>query len=52
MASTAQERQAILAAYPPVTDKKKSAWVDKVNKMSDAQVHAIYIRLKGQGKIK
>lgn len=52
MASTAQERQALLAAYPPVSDPKKSAWVDRVNKMSDAQVHAIYIRLKSQGKIK
>lgn len=52
VANTEQERQAILAAYPPVSDKKKSPWVDKVNKMSDAQVHAIYIRLKGQGKIK
>lgn len=52
MASTEQERAAILAAYPPVSDKKKSPWVEKVNKMSDAQVHAFYVRLKGQGKIK
>lgn len=52
MATSNQERDALLAAYPPVTDKKKSAWVDKVNKMSDAQIHAIYIRLKSQGKIK
>lgn len=52
MSSTEQERQAILAAYPPVSDKRKSPWVKKVNEMSDAQVHAIYIRLKGQGKIK
>lgn len=52
MASTAQERQALLDAYPPVSDPRKSPWVKKVNKMSDAQVHAIYIRLKQQGKIK
>lgn len=26
-------------------------WKDKVNKMSDAQVQAIYLRLKSQGKI-
>lgn len=52
MASSASERRAILDAYPPVTDPKKSAWVDRVKKMSDAQVHAIYIRLKSQGKIK
>lgn len=52
MASTAEERRALLAVYPPVSDPKKSPWVQKVNKMSDAQVHAIYIRLKQQGKIK
>lgn len=52
MATNQQERDAILAAYPPVADKKKSAWVKRVGSMSDAQVHAIYIRLKGQGKIK
>lgn len=52
MASTEQERQALLAVYPPVSDKKKSRWVEKVNEMSPAQVHAIYIRFKSQGKIK
>ena len=52
MANSNEERRAILEAYPPVSDKKKSPWVDKVNKMSDSQVHAIYIRLKLQGKIK
>lgn len=50
--TTEQERSAILAAHPPVSDKRKSPWVDKVKKMPDAQVHAIYIRLKDQGKIK
>lgn len=52
MANSAEERRAILDAYPPVSDKKKSPWFDKVNRMSDAQVHAIYIRLKSQKKIK
>lgn len=52
MPTSEEERAAILAAYPPVSAKQKSPWVNKVKKMSDAQVHAIYIRLKGQGKIK
>jgi len=52
MPSEAEERRALLEAYPPVSDKKKSPWVEKVNKMSKAQVHAIYIRLKDQGVIK
>lgn len=52
MASTAEERLALLEAYPPVADKDKSDWVKKVNKMSNAQVHAIYMRLKSQKVIK
>jgi hypothetical protein len=52
MASKSEERRALLEAYPPASDKKKSPWVEKVNKMSDAQVHAFYIRLKNQGVIK
>ncbi len=52
MASNADERRALLAVYPPVSAKEKSPWVKKVNAMSDAQVHAIYLRLKSQGKIK
>lgn len=52
LANSAEERRAILSAYPPVSEKNKSPWVEKVSKMSDAQVHAIYIRLKKQGKIK
>lgn len=52
MASPVEERRAILEAYPAVSDPKKSPWVRKVNKMTDEQVHAIYIRLKAQGKIK
>lgn len=52
MASTEQERQALLEVYPPVSPKQKSPWVEKVKKMPAAQVHAMYIRLKSQGKIK
>lgn len=52
MDSTNDERRALLEAYPPVSDKRKSPWLVKVNKMSDSQVHAIYIRLKTQGVIK
>lgn len=51
MANTAEERRALLEVYPPVSHAN-SAWVKKVNTMSDPQVHAIYIRLKDQGKIK
>lgn len=52
MASNAEERRALLEAYPPVADKDKSDWIRKVNKMSDAQVHAMYMRLKSQKVIK
>lgn len=30
---------------------KSKAWLDKVRRMSDGQVYAIYIRLKEQNKI-
>ena len=40
-----KEREAVKAAYP----SKK--WMDKVKKMDDGQVIAIYRRLKSQGKI-
>jgi hypothetical protein len=30
---------------------KSPLWFDKVNRMSDAQVTAIYIRLKTEGKL-
>jgi hypothetical protein len=43
--STEQKRQALLAAYSGQT------WLDKVKKMSDEQVVAIYLRLKKQNKI-
>lgn len=40
-----KEREALKKAYP----SKK--WAEKVNKMSDAQVIAVYMRLRLQGKI-
>ena len=43
--NTNQKRQELLKAY----DSPK--WHDKVKKMSDAQVVAIYLRLKQQNKL-
>lgn len=43
--SNIREREALKKAYP----SKK--WADKVNKMSEQQVAAVYLRLKSQGKI-
>lgn len=40
------ERNALANAYPG------RAWKDKVKKMSDSQVTAIYLRLKQQGVIR
>lgn len=40
-----QKRTALKNAYP---GKK---WSDKVDKMDDQTVVAIYLRLKGQGKV-
>lgn len=46
MASINEEREAVkkIGQFP-------KQWAEKVNKMSDAQIHAIYIRLKSQGKL-
>lgn len=41
-----QKRQELLKAYP-----NSPTWKDKVGKMSDGQVTAIYIRLKAEGKL-
>lgn len=41
-----KERQAIKNAYP-----KSDVWHKKVNKMTEDQVAAIYLRLKRIGKI-
>ncbi len=40
-------REAILAAY-----KNSPTWPDKVKKMSDQQVQAVYFRLLASGRIK
>lgn len=46
MSSTeSKEREAVKAAYP------SQKWTDKVKKMSDAQIIAVYLRLKAQGRI-
>jgi hypothetical protein len=40
-----KERQAVAAAYDG------PGWKEKVRNMSDAQVIAVYMRLKAQGRI-
>lgn len=45
MGNTEQEREEIKKVYP------SQSWRDKVDKMSPAQVAAIYIRFKSQGKL-
>lgn len=39
------KRRAVALAY------SSNAWLDRVNKMSDEQIIAIYLRLKAQKKI-
>lgn len=46
MATVQEERTSLASVYPG------RAWSDKVRRMSDSQVTAIYLRLKQQGKIK
>lgn len=46
MATTEQQKTALIDVY------SGDAWKMKVRKMSSAQITAIYLRLKGQGKIK
>lgn len=41
-----KERELLKLAYP-----KSKKWADKVNKMPDSQVVAVYLRLKSQGKL-
>ena len=46
MAGTeSKEREAVKAAYP------SRKWATRVKNMSDAQVLAVYLRLKSQGKV-
>lgn len=44
--NTYVERQALKRAYP-----KSKLWHDKVDRMTDEQVTAIYIRLRAQRKL-
>lgn len=43
--SPEQKRNAVLRAYPG------GHWANKVNRMTDAQIHTIYIRLLDAGKL-
>lgn len=43
--NTAQKREALKGAY------KNASWRTKVQNMSDAQVIAVYMRLKQQAKV-
>lgn len=45
MADAVKEREALKLVY------RGQKWVDKVNKMTDAQVVAIYMRFKAQHKL-
>lgn len=45
--STDQMRQALIKAYPG----SGSAWVQKIKKMPEDQVAAMYLRLKAKGKV-
>jgi len=46
MSGISQQRELLKKAYP-----HSKTWSSKVNKMPEDQVTAIYLRLKGQGKI-
>ena len=50
MDDISKKREAVMGAYDSTRMRNKT-WREKVKKMSDAQVTAIYLRLKGQGKI-
>lgn len=45
MASATQKREALKGAYPG------PAWQQKVAKMPESQVTAVYLNLKSQGKV-
>lgn len=42
----AQQREAVKAVYFSPT------WVEKVNKMGDSQIVALYLKFKNEGKLK
>ncbi len=41
-----RKRNAVAKAYPG------DAWKEKVSRMSDAQIHTLYMRLLNEGKLK
>jgi len=47
MSDPVKERTAIASAYP-----NSARWQEKVKKMSDAQVIAVYKRLLAEGKLR
>jgi hypothetical protein len=46
MGDTDKEREELKKVYP-----KSESWAHKVNEMSPAQVAAIYIRFRNEGKL-
>lgn len=46
MTSANETRSIVMKAYP-----HSATWKERVSKMSDKQVTAIYIRLKAEGKL-
>lgn len=52
MDDISKKREALLEMYRSLRDGKVNAsWADKVKKMSDSQVTAVYLRMKNDGKI-
>ncbi len=52
MDDISKKREALMTAYKsPRGGGINKSWADKVKQMSDAQVTAVYLRMKGQGKI-
>lgn len=45
MKTVDRQREALKSAY------SSKMWIEKVKKMSDAQVQAIFLRLKSQNKV-
>lgn len=46
-----KEREAVKGAYRGLDGKPSAKWLEKVQKMDDQQVTAVYLRLKSQNKI-
>lgn len=45
MGTESKERDAVMNAYPG------KSWQDKVKRMSDSQIVALYLKFKAQGRI-